>query len=152
MHTFQLFADYFQFYLQDESAEGDLSDAWSDEAVERMLATAPGVVGIGTARNMNVPVTLEILEAAPSLDADAWEHIVECTLATASGRLAIAGCTDYFPDAARIAIAPGTYRVRACYAGLATLSEDGLEGEDRYHLALWPAPAIEPTIVKQRAA
>ncbi len=23
-----LFADYFQFYLQDESAEGDLSDSW----------------------------------------------------------------------------------------------------------------------------
>jgi hypothetical protein len=35
---------------------------------------------------------------------------------------------------------------------LDTLSEDGLEGGDRYHLQLWPAPAIEPAVLKQRVA
>ena len=44
MHEFSIFADYFQFYIQDEAADGDLSDAWTDEAVERMLATEAGAV------------------------------------------------------------------------------------------------------------
>jgi hypothetical protein len=152
MHEFSIFADYFQFYIQDEAADGDLSDAWTDEAVERMLATEAGVVGIGTVRNMDVPVTVEILDTESPLDLDKWEHVVECALVTQSANLVIAGCTDYFPDAARIPIAPGTYRLRACYAGLDTLSEDGLEGSDRYHLQLWPAPVIEPTVLKQRVA
>jgi hypothetical protein len=151
-HEFTLFADYFQFYIQDESAEADLSAAWTEEAVERMLAVEAGVVGIGTARNMHVPVSVEVLDAAPPPDLARWEHVVDCTLVTRGAKLAIAGCTDYLPDAARIAVAPGTYRVRASYAGLDTLSDDGLEGQDRYRLQLWPAPAIGVTVVKQRAA
>jgi len=38
---FELFADYFQFYLQDESATGDLSDSWTEEGVERQLVLTP---------------------------------------------------------------------------------------------------------------
>jgi hypothetical protein len=131
MLEFNLFADYFQFYIQDESADGDLSDAWSDEAVEQLFAVRPGVVGIGTVRNMDVPVTVEVLETEKAVDLSEWDHVV---------------------DAARIPVAPGTYRLRACYAGLDTLSDGGLEGSDRYHLQLWPAPAIEPVVLKQRAA
>ena len=55
-HEFTLFADYFQFYLQDEAASGDLSEAWTVDAVDRLLAVSPGVIGIGTVRNMDVPV------------------------------------------------------------------------------------------------
>ncbi|BEP64210.1 hypothetical protein GmRootV213_47640 [Variovorax sp. V213] len=131
MLEFNLFADYFQFYIQDESADGDLSDAWSDEAVEQLFAVRPGVVGIGTVRNMDVPVTVEVLETEKAVDLSEWDHVV---------------------DAARIPVAPGTYRLRACYAGLDTLSDGGLQGSDRYHLQLWPAPAIEPVVLKQRAA
>ncbi len=53
-----LFADYHQFYIQDENVDGKLSDAWTDEAVERLLTVAPGTVGIGTVRNVDVPVTM----------------------------------------------------------------------------------------------
>lgn len=45
---FKLFVDYFQFYLQDERASGDLSERWTQEAVDRLLATAPGTIGVGT--------------------------------------------------------------------------------------------------------
>ena len=150
MHTFNLFADYFQFYLQDEAIDGDLSDSWSDEAVARLLAVAPGTVGIGTVRNMEVPVTLEVLASEPPLDIGAYDHIVEGSLSAAGRNLVIAGCTDYFPEAARIQIEPGSYRVRACFSGLEALSEDGLDGEDRYHLQLWPAPLAEVAVIKQR--
>ena len=39
---YKLFADYYQFYLQDECAEGNLGDSWSPEAVERLLAVGRG--------------------------------------------------------------------------------------------------------------
>ena len=54
----ELSADYHQFYLQDEEASGDLSDSWSKEAVERLLAIAPGTVGVGTVREDDVPVEI----------------------------------------------------------------------------------------------
>ena len=61
---FELFADYFQFYLQDEAASGDLSDAWTPEAVEQLLAIGPGVIGVGTVRNVDVPVEIEVATGA----------------------------------------------------------------------------------------
>ncbi|WP_329742127.1 hypothetical protein [Dyella sp. A6] len=144
----ELFADYNQFYVQDELASGDLSSAWSGEAVSRLLAVAPGVVGVGTASNTDVPVTVEIHEAAPQDDSAAFDQVNECTLVVAHGPLVIAGCTDYFPTATRIQAKPGTYRVRVSYLGVS-----GVPGsEERYRLQLWPAPAIEPTVVKSRAA
>ncbi|MDA8519559.1 hypothetical protein [Acidovorax sp. NCPPB 4044] len=148
-HHLTLLADYHQFYLQDEAAEGDLSSAWSDDAVHRMLAVAPGVVGFGTARNLRVPVTLELLDAEPQTDLDRFDHVVEASLVVKTGPLVVAGCTDYFPEAARFAVAPGTYWVRLSAAGLGSLSEDGLEGEDRYLVQVWPGLAGELVVLKQ---
>ena len=150
-HTFKLFADYFQFYLQDESAAGDLSESWTNEAVARLLAVAPGTIGVGTVRNMFVPVTLEIVDRAPVIDLSRWDHVVECDIDVPSGRLVIAGCTDYFPDAARVAVHPGHYRVRIGYGRLDDLSEDGLEGGDHYDLVLWKSEPMGLEILKQHA-
>jgi hypothetical protein len=138
-HAFTLFADYFQFYLQDEKAHGDLSEAWTPQAVERLLALAPGVIGVGTARNMDVPVEVDILETEPRDDRGGWDRVNDCTIDVPSGRLVVAGCTDYFPDAARIEIAPGSYNARIYYGGLSTVSADALEGDDRYRIVLWPS-------------
>ena len=149
---FHVFADYFQFYLQDEAADGNLGDSWTDEAVSRLLAIAPGTVGVGTVRNMQVPVSVEVLDAQPEPDFEAWDHIAECSIEVPSGRIVIAGCTDYFPDAARIEVYPGDYRVRVSYGSLDKLSEDGLDGEDHYRVQLWQSPAIEPRVLKQRVA
>lgn len=151
MFQFSLFADYFQFYLQDELADGDLSESWDEEATARMLALAPGTVGIGTVRNMDVPVTLEIHDQEPNPDLEDWDQVVECGMEVSSSRIVIAGCTDYFPDAGRVELPNGIYRVRASFGGLDTVSENALEGEDRYRLQLWPASLIvEPAILKLR--
>jgi hypothetical protein len=56
-----------------------------------------------------------------------------------SGRIAIAGCTDYFPEAARIELPLGAYRARIYYGDLNSLSDDGLEGNDHYRIVLWRA-------------
>src|SRR5258707_278824 len=115
-----LFADYFQFYIQDEAALGDLSQSWSEEAVSRLLAIAPGTIGIGTVRNMRIPVVIEIHDQEPDNDFSDWDHIVEAALDVTSGRIVVAGCTDYFPDAKRIEIPSGSYRARVSYGALDT--------------------------------
>lgn len=88
---------------------------------------------------MNVPVVVEITDSEPDANLSAWDHVNECSLDVPSGRIVIAGCTDYFPDAARIELAPGSYRARLYYGSLDSLSEDGLDGDDNYKVVLWPA-------------
>lgn len=136
---YTLFADYFQFYLRDEDADGDLSNSWTPEAMDRILAVASGTIGVGTVRNMNVPVIVEIIDGECDAELSAWDHVNECSIESPSGRLVIAGCTDYVPDAARIDLAPGSYRARIYYGNLSSLSEDGLDGDDRYRVVLWKA-------------
>jgi len=151
LNHFTLFADYFQFFIQDESANGNLSDSWNEEAVSRLLAVAPGTVGVGTVRNMDVPVSIMVLDSAPPLELEKWDHVVDCAILVQGSRIVVAGCTDYLPDAARVEVAPGMYRVRVGYAGLASISEDGLSGNDSYKIQLWQAAAIVPRVLKQRA-
>lgn len=57
---------------------------------------------------------------------------------------------DYFPDAARVSLLPGSYRARIYYAHLDSLSEDGLDGNDEYRVVLWPAPPSGLKILKAR--
>src|ERR1700694_5884035 len=94
-HDLQLFADYHQFYLlDDDSKYGDLSEAWTDEATERLLAVAPHVVGVGTVRNVEVPVTIEVHESRPPIDLSTWDQVNLASLQIDTGRVAVAGCTD----------------------------------------------------------
>ena len=149
VHHFTLFADYFQFYLQDEEAAGDLSDSWTPQATSDLLAVNVGVVGVGTVRNMDVSVALEVRDESPNDDLASWDHVAQCGINLPSGRMVVAGCTDYFPDALRIPVEPGYYRVRIFYGNLDSLSEDGLDGEDHYRVVLWPGEPTEPIVVKR---
>ncbi len=144
-----LFADYFQFYLQDEDAPGDLSESWTPQAIADLLAIAPGTIGIGTVRNMDVPVVIEVGDADPSHSLSTWDQVLECSIDVPSGQIVVAGCTDYFPDARRIKVVPGSYRARIFYAGLESLSDDGLDGDDHYEVYLWPHPMEPPVILKR---
>ena len=148
-HTFNLFADYFQFYLQDESAAGDLSDYWTEEAVDRLLAVAPGTIGVGTVRNMTVPVMVQVGRSMDVDLLDAWDHITESSIEIPAGRLVVAGCTDYFPTAARIEVEPGCYRARIFYGDLDTLSDESLEGNDHYKVVLWPGSPCQTQVIKK---
>ena len=151
-HAFDLFADYFQFYIEDEAAEvspEEAGDAWTEEAGRNLLAPARGSVRIGTARNTTVPVELRVEAEEPATEFQGYDHVAEASIDVPSGRLVIAGNSDYWPDAARIELAPGSYRVRVLYRGLATVSEDGLGGDDSYALVLWPAPPAPTGVLKR---
>jgi hypothetical protein len=134
-----LFADYNQFYLQDDDERfGDLSDGWTPEATEHMLAAGDHVLGVGTVRNMNVPVQVTVDAQLPELIPSEWDKINRTSLICDTGRIVVAGCTDYFPDARRIQVPPAHYEVLIGYRNLKSLSEDGLEGDDSYHIFLAP--------------
>jgi hypothetical protein len=134
-----LFADYHQFYLQDDDIRfGDLSNAWTPEATEQLLAVADHVVGVGTIRSMNVSVHIAIENQLPDLDLSEWDRVNRASLACDTGRIVVAGCTDYFPDAKRLEVVPGVYDVLVGYRNLQSLSEDGLDGDDSYHVFLAP--------------
>jgi len=149
-YEFELFADYHQFYLQDEEADGNLSNSWTEQATKDLLALAPGTIGVGTVRDMDVPVIVEVHDSEPTEDLTSWHHVTECSIDIPSGKVVVAGCTDYFPDAARISVEPGVYRARIFYGELDSLSEDGLDGDDKYKVALWRGEMIEPKIIKRR--
>jgi len=49
----------------------------------------------------------------------------------------VAGLNDYQPDAVRLVLPKGIYRIRIYYYNLKELSEDGLDGNDTYTIHLW---------------
>jgi hypothetical protein len=139
-YEFELFADYHQFYLQDEAADADVSfESWSDEAIENGAVLMPGKIFVQTVRNMDVPVIIEVQDSAPDNNFDEWDKVFECSIDIPSGKIVIAGCTDEWDEADRIEVVPGVYRARIYHGDLDTLNDDGLDGDDHYKVILWPA-------------
>jgi hypothetical protein len=169
VHHFEVFADYRQVYLEDCRLHEELTrlegrdpqirlqeiDAWvaavlSPAAQARHLGLARGTLCILTARNCTVPLDVEIQAAAPDPDEFAgWDHVVEAGLDLPSGCILIRGATDGLAVGRPIDVVPGIYRVRVYYGGISTVSEDRLEGEDHYRVALWPTPVpiASPVVV-----
>jgi hypothetical protein len=145
--SFNLFADYHQFYLWDEAVSPDAPSDYTDDDIARRLKAAPHVVVVQPVRAMTVPVTVEVHDTEPAFDQSAWDHIAECSLELPSGRLQIHECTG--GSVGRFSVSPGVYRVRAFFGKLGSLDEDQLEGDDHYSVVLWPAPASELRVLKQ---
>lgn len=117
-----------------------------------MINTAPGIVGIGAARPFDVPVTVDVRRTPPTdddVELQQADHVTQASLALPSGRLLIS-MQDFDDELPRIALTPGTYAVRIYSNGLHTISEDGLDGEDRYHVVLWLTNEEHPAQVLKR--
>ena len=117
------------------------------QSKQRGLVVAPGVIAVGTERNFTVPVTLEVHDSQPNDDFSDWDKVNECSIEILSGTVVILGCTDYFPEAARVQVKPHCYRARIYYGGLDTVV-DFNKGDDHYKVVLWPASYSEPKILK----
>jgi hypothetical protein len=137
----KLFADYFQFYLQDDDiSKGNTEDLWTDEAIKRLLAVAPFVVGIGTERNMTVLVKIQVCEKFTDLNFDNYDLVNECGLEIETGRINISGCTDNFHEALKIEVPKGLYELIIGYGNLNSIEdEQGLDGDDSYDVFIKPA-------------
>lgn len=148
-YQYEIFADYFQINLEDEQFAIDTID-WNEEAIENMFAVGDRMMTMGTARNMDVPVTVEVRDDAPEEGLSSWDHVVEGSMEISSGCLIIRGCTDLPETSPHISLTAGWYRLRIYYGGLDKLSDDRLDGDDCYKIVLWPAAYAEPQILKRR--
>jgi hypothetical protein len=147
---FDIFADYHQFSLTDDREEMELPD-WADQALTNRVVVFENVVHITTARNMSVPVLIELVGTLPPVntaDLETWDHVIECSVGIPSGSMVL-WSNHYWPEAPRIKVSPGTYQLRICHGGLDTLSDDGLIGSDVYLILMAPGPAIDLKILKQ---
>ena len=54
---FEIYADYNQFYLEDENSLHETGDIWTKETIEQMIAVREKLIAVGTARYREVPVT-----------------------------------------------------------------------------------------------
>lgn len=148
VHTFSVFADYFQFIVQDEMSDDDFASIWSDEALAAQTAFGRSAVCPGTLRNVTVPVDVVIVEGDPHLSLEGVDHAVEGSMEIPSGRVVVMGCTDYFPDASRFEVQPGTYRVLAVMTGIDSIKNEWEPADDRYIVYLWPGAARSPKLLK----
>lgn len=148
----QVFADYNSFELTDSAATDrfaslDWIEDWIEQLVVDQIATGDGIVGIGTGRRMTVPVLIDVLDGPPDLDPADYDHVTEASLTT-SGTI-IVSKQEYGPDAPRLRVAPGTYRLRVFTRGLATLDPHGTRGDDVYEVVLWPGEPCAPRVIKR---
>lgn len=109
-HRLTVFADYFQFIVMDSESTDDFSSLWTDEALERMVATGNHAISLGTLRNVDVEVEIHVVDALSRVRLAGYGHIAEGSFASPTGSLAVMGCTDFLPDAYRVELPPGSYQ------------------------------------------
>jgi hypothetical protein len=151
-HEFTVLADYCTVLIQDVEADlGQPDRPWFEAQATDWINTAPGVVAVGAARPFDVPFTIDVRRAPPADDAELQhaDHVTQAALTVTSGRLVITSSLENDLDS-QVPLASGTYAVRIYSHGLNTLSEDSLEGDDRYHVVLWPTAETQPAQVLKR--
>ncbi|MFF4344397.1 hypothetical protein ACFY00_31300 [Kitasatospora sp. NPDC001540] len=150
----ELFADHFRLRLQDGEADEDLGAAWTARAVADGLAPGRRALGIGTAGDADVAVSVQVFDAPQPADHARFDHVVEATIEVPSGRVAVLGGTDHLPDADHFEVPPGLLRVRVSRANPAAAgdSAEQAQARERVRIRLWPVSADEgPRVVKRWA-
>jgi hypothetical protein len=148
-YELQIMADYFQITLIDQQAEGFERDfIFTPNHINDRMWTDHGMIIMFTERNMPVPVSVDVLDEQPVDDFSEWDHVADASIDSPTGHIFVKDIMGY-DDGLTVSVQPGVYHVRMYHANLDKLSEDGLEGEDYYRVALWPGTAIEPTVLKR---
>lgn len=139
VHRLTIFADYFQFIIQDENSKDDFGTLWSDDAVATMVAVGETALSLGTLRNVEVAVEVHVVDGPPEIQLENFDHAVEGSFASPTGKIAVMGCTDFFPDAFRLDVEPGSYRFIYLVSGARTVQTEWEPADDLYSLYIWPA-------------
>jgi hypothetical protein len=92
---------------------------------------------------------VEITNATPDAEIDAWDQVNECTLQVPSGCIIVYGIGDDLTPERRIVVEPGSYRARIYYGNLDSLAAESPEGHERYRIVLWRAAPSGVCVLKQ---
>lgn len=148
---FSLFAEHFQFYVQDKSTDNSLSIYWDEQSREDLFACSDEIIGVATVRNMDVPVTLALIEKEPEDESlDEWDHVVQSMLSLPTGTLLLTGPTSDETESLKVNVDPGLYGVRVYYGMLDEIDAEGFEGDDFYKVSLWKTDKPLETEVLKR--
>jgi hypothetical protein len=147
----EVFADSYQFYLADPDAMADPPMQDFDAALSDRMLCCDGMLLVTTAREMTVPLRVELHDGEPAVDLDAADHVARGGLRT-EGEIVIAGGTEAPDAAARARVPAGDLRAMVVFTGLGSVSEDGVDGEDRYVVHLWPGAGTEVSVLKRWSA
>lgn len=139
VNRFTIFSDYFQFIVQDENSKDDFGTLWNDDALAMMVAVGETALSLGTLRNVDVAVEVHVVDGPPEIQLEDFDHAVEGTFACPSGKIAVMGCTDFFPDASRLEVQPGSYGFIYLVSGVSTIQTEWDPADDLYSLYIWPA-------------
>lgn len=146
----EVFADYQQFYVQDGGVNPPAPEDWTDEDVANRVKVAQNVAVVCPVRNMSVPVEIELHDSHPDEPAEGWDHVVHCSVAVPTGHLQVHECTG--GPVLDWRIKPGEYELLVLFGGLATISDDGLDGQDHYKVLVWPGACVPLTISRSWSA
>ncbi|MEV7636920.1 competence protein ComJ [Pseudarthrobacter enclensis] len=132
---FNLFTDYHQFTVSDPTADfSNLWEKWTDATIESMFVQGDRYIAVGTARDFNAPVLVR-LDSERSFTGTV-DRVMTGTLEVPSGVIEVSGPTDNGMTGGKIEVPPGSYRVEVRYFNLGSISDDGIEGDDRYMVTL----------------
>lgn len=155
VHEFLVFADNFQFQIQDQKEECEFPEEWNDRLLTQMYAAGERVIGICTVRDLDVEVSIVIhsdkmdeKDVHKIPDLTEYDHVAQCNLELPSGAFILTGCTEFYDDANKIRVEPGQYGVRIFWSNLDSIDELGFEGDDRYIIEMWPDTQFEPQVLK----
>jgi len=131
-----VFADFHQFYLWDSGVDPKAPEDWSNEDVSNMVKQTKNVLVVCPIRNVSVPVRISLFETRPLFNLDRYDHVVLGSLELPSGQLQLHESTGQ--SVLEWKLDPGTYGVLVLFSGLRSTSANNLEGQDQYHVVLWP--------------
>ena len=141
-----------QFYLFD----GEFTDRignlnfWTSENVNRAIAKAKGVVGVGmfSYGSAGANVVFEVRDAQNNeINFEHFDHIAETDLGIESGKLIINPCISSEIILEK-KLDPSNYRVRV-YTSEIDMTADEFEAEEKYRIEIWPDEKKGTTVLKQ---
>lgn len=155
VHQINVFADTFQFHIQDIADECLYPETWNDDLALQLFVIGDKILGVGTVRDHDVDVTIEIFDTPMDSgdvdkepDLDDWDQVIQCNINVPTGKILVTGATEDPELAKRLEIRPGHYGVRIFWGGLDTVDELGFEGDDYYKIMMWPNTEFEERVIK----
>ncbi len=131
---------YFQFYICDEGAStGFLLNNNSQEKIEKFkYASSDDLISIAVVSEYSeVPIKVEYSDDGfEEINLELWDHNIETSLSTNSGKILFLGCCDDREFGA-LEVSPGSYNVVVLYGGQNSVHEDGTS-EDHYLVRVSP--------------
>lgn len=97
---------------------------WDIDAVAMMIAAGGTALSLGALRNVDVIVEVHFVDGPPEIQLEDFNHAVEGTFTSPTGKFAVMDCTDVFPDASRLEVPPGSCRFIYLVSGVHTIQTE----------------------------